>query len=344
MQENNELLKYPIFSLIIPIYNVSQYVRECIDSILNQSFQDFEIILVNDGSTDDSGEICQFYSENHENIKLFSQINKGTASARNVGIQNSKGKFIWFVDSDDLIKDNSLEFLIEIIKEHQEYDIISFNKLDFSKDETPIVFNQSKIQYNFFNNIEDYLLHFQNFPSSACLNIFKLDYIKNNNLYFQENIYFEDEMFNLKVYLYFSPKILVTNHQLYLYRRGIITSKTSLKENVVILKKIISKIELVKEIEKIKPNTSNALILKNKIKYYKEHILYFVEIYYLIKENSLDKFLKNEIKTYIKNVPLGKKKFKKSTLKKIAFNLNFDLFLFLIRLNRKLKNINYSFS
>lgn len=103
-------------SIIVPIYNVEEYLRNCIESILNQSFKNFELILVNDGSTDNSLNICREYEKNDKRIRVIDKKNGGVSSARNVGIDIAKGKYIAFVDPDDDIDFNMYEELIKTIK------------------------------------------------------------------------------------------------------------------------------------------------------------------------------------------------------------------------------------
>ena len=94
-----------VISIIIPVYNVEKWLNKCIDSILVQSYKNFEIILVNDGSTDKSGDICDKYSKEDNRIKVFHNKNKGLSYSRNFGVKNSNGKYVMFVDSDDFISD-----------------------------------------------------------------------------------------------------------------------------------------------------------------------------------------------------------------------------------------------
>ena len=101
-------------SVIVPVYNVQEYLPKCLDSLLKQNFGDYEIIVVNDGSTDDSMKICQSYAEVNEKIKLFSKCNGGLSSARNFGISKSLGEYIAFVDSDDYVAPNFLSSMYNI--------------------------------------------------------------------------------------------------------------------------------------------------------------------------------------------------------------------------------------
>lgn len=94
----------PFFSIIVPIYNVSKYLRRCLDSIINQSFKDFECLLIDDGSTDDSPMICKKYAERDERFQFFQKENGGVSTARNLGLKHAKGTWICFIDSDDYVE------------------------------------------------------------------------------------------------------------------------------------------------------------------------------------------------------------------------------------------------
>ena len=97
-------------SVIVPVYNVEQYVGECIESILSQSFYDIELILINDGSKDNSGSMCDEYAKKDNRIKVIHKKNEGVSIARNIGIKNASGKYIAFVDSDDLVGQRNIYY------------------------------------------------------------------------------------------------------------------------------------------------------------------------------------------------------------------------------------------
>ena len=107
----------PTVSIIVPVYNVEKYLRECLDSILNQTFKDYELILIDDGSKDKSGEICDEYAKRHNSITVVHQKNQGQAAARNSGVKISKADWIVFVDSDDVIHPDLLQFLYKAATE-----------------------------------------------------------------------------------------------------------------------------------------------------------------------------------------------------------------------------------
>lgn len=117
-------MEYPLISIIVPVYNVENYIDKCLQSILNQSYENLEVLLIDDGSVDHSGEICDDYARIDKRIRVFHQINKGVSSARNKGLELSAGKYIVFIDADDYVKPDYLEILYGDMEEYQ-VDIVS---------------------------------------------------------------------------------------------------------------------------------------------------------------------------------------------------------------------------
>ena len=108
---NYKMLEKELISIIVPIYNVEKYLRQCLDSILNQTYQNFECLLINDGSLDNSADICREYVSKDSRFKYFEKENGGVSSARNLGIECSRGEYITFIDSDDWVDYDYLEVL-----------------------------------------------------------------------------------------------------------------------------------------------------------------------------------------------------------------------------------------
>ena len=108
----------PLISVIIPVYNVEKYIKRCLDSVINQTYENLEIILVDDGTPDNSGVICDEYAKKDERIKVIHKENGGLSSARNAGLDIAKGEYISFIDSDDYISDNFIERLYENLSEN----------------------------------------------------------------------------------------------------------------------------------------------------------------------------------------------------------------------------------
>lgn len=127
-------MRNELISIIVPIYNVENYLRQCLDSILDQTYEHFECLLINDGSPDNSADICKEYVDKDARFHYFEKANGGLASARNLGIKQSKGQFITFIDSNDWIELDYLEVLYSKIKEYNtDFVISSYNKFDMDE-------------------------------------------------------------------------------------------------------------------------------------------------------------------------------------------------------------------
>lgn len=204
-------------SIIIPIYNAESFLAECIESCLklNKTLNDFEIILVNDGSTDKSLSICNYYKNKYPNIKVLSQENQKQGAARNNGLNFAEGEYIWFVDSDDLIQ---TEGFLKLVKELKKgvYDILCFNgkeiseKGNFLKDFNRFGKHSINCKFSLISSKSNY--------HSCCpLYLIKKSFLKKNNLRFLPNIFFEDTEFLIRVFDS-APKIIKFDDSLYTIR------------------------------------------------------------------------------------------------------------------------------
>lgn len=208
----------PKISVIVPVYNVGDYLEKCINSIINQSFDKFEIILVDDGSNDNSGLICDEYSKKDKRIKVIHKENGGVSSARNCGIDNSSGEYIIFVDSDDYIENNQLELLYETIR-YNDYDLVYFGyEMEFiNKNKVLKVRCKNEIYHSNKEFLKDYEYFRKNYIFGYVWNkMFKSDVIKSNNIYFENNIFPEDLFFTFEV-IKKCNKIKSLNYSLYNY-------------------------------------------------------------------------------------------------------------------------------
>lgn len=197
-----------LLSIIIPVFNTELYLEECLESILNQGLNSYEILIINDGSTDSSKDIILEYTDRYPFIKYFEQENSGQGTARNVGIDNSIGKYIYFMDSDDFLAQGKLkEMLTNIIE--LDYELLFFEGESFlheNPDKLITDFNyKKKNNYGQFDTGEELLVAFSmnnELIISPCLYITKASVIKNNKLYFPEKIKHEDEFFTVTLLLY----------------------------------------------------------------------------------------------------------------------------------------------
>lgn len=142
-----------MISIIVPVYKVERYLHQCINSLLNQTYKDIEILLIDDGSPDECGDICDYYSRNDSRIKVFHTENKGLSSARNLGIQEAKGEYIGFVDSDDWVEPDMYRILLKELKE---------NNAEISA---------CAIRREYVNDKEDYNVHKGHYVNTEAIRI-----------------------------------------------------------------------------------------------------------------------------------------------------------------------------
>lgn len=213
----------PKFSIIISVYNVKNYVKETLDSVINQTLSDIEIICINDGSTDNSGEILNEYAKKDSRIKIIDQENQGLASSRNNALKIATGEYFLCVDSDDYIRKDSLELLYNKAKKCN-LDMLSFSGTNFD-DKTrkdlgnpywefqylPTHFNTDNFTYKYCTSF------ITEMAVSSCLTTYRLDFIKKNRIEFPAGLCFEDNVFFCKA-LMNAKSCGILNEKLY-YRR-----------------------------------------------------------------------------------------------------------------------------
>ena len=197
-------------SIIIPIYNVEKYLQECIESVLQQSLQDIEIICVNDGSTDNSGVILEKFAETDKRILVINQENKGVSAARNTGLRCAKGKYIYFLDSDDYLAPDALELLSSDM-DARNLDLLLFNAKVFGEKGVEEKRVQGDISY--FKRMHEYPLIYKGedlmrmlwenreYIATVFLQMVRRDFLNKHDIRFYENIIHEDEPYTFKVML-----------------------------------------------------------------------------------------------------------------------------------------------
>lgn len=212
-------MKKVTVSVIVPVFNAEDFLERCLNSMVEQTLKDYEIILVNDGSTDKSGEICEKYKNKYSNVSVLHKKNGGGASeARNFGISYAKGEFICFVDNDDMLPNNyTLERMYQkatsidadlIIGRKELYNFILSDK-DYSQNFGEAIAGKDFLVYLLKNNI---------YQGTVWSNLYKKALIVNNECFFTKGLINEDEEFFIKI-LYFAQKIGVL--EVDCYKRGI---------------------------------------------------------------------------------------------------------------------------
>ncbi|MFD0047950.1 glycosyltransferase [Actinomycetes bacterium NPDC127524] len=249
-------MESPLISVIIPVYNVGKYISECLESVLNQTYKSIEMIVIDDGSTDQSLDIVKSFAEKYSNIKVLTQCNSGQSVARNKGIECARGKYIYFLDSDDYILENTFETLIGVM-EQKNLDFIHFGARPFI-DGIDIDLNEnlydvqksfeSRKVYDRQSLLQDIIKAFR---ASPCLYIVKKEILINHNLRFTPNLLHEDELFTIEVILnvtssMYDPKLYYQRR----YRENSVMTSTSvdkLKKSFNSYCVIIEQLNILKE-------------------------------------------------------------------------------------------------
>lgn len=194
----------PLVSVVIPVYNVDQYINECVESVLNQTYSNYEVILVDDGSTDTSGALCDDYAEKYDCISTVHQENRGLSGARNTGLLSANGEYIYFLDSDDYIENHTLQLLVDTAQ-YEKADVVFFDGyVFFDNYEEDVDVNKyvRKKPYLPMNGRQMLLqlLKQDEFRTAVPLMLIKKEYILTNHLSFKEGIIHEDELFTFLLY------------------------------------------------------------------------------------------------------------------------------------------------
>ena len=239
-------------SVIVPVYNTEKYLRECLDSIVNQTFEDIEIICINDGSTDNSLDILKEYEKSDKRLSVVCQPNSGLSITRNHGIKLARGDYIYFIDSDDYLELTALEELYGISNENN-LDILIFKLINFDDGTTNKYTSEyyEMEQFKYLNgkvfNYADVGEDALNFAVSAPGKFYKMELIQ--NMEFPQNLIFEDNLFFAKAMLKANRVSFYDKHLYYRrIRNDSITTTNTIRfaDSIIIINKII---ELSKEFD-----------------------------------------------------------------------------------------------
>lgn len=203
-------------SVIIPVYNVEKYLDKCVQSVINQTYKNLEIILVDDGSTDTSGVLCGEYAKWDERIKVIHKSNGGLSQARNKGLDMATGEYIFFLDSDDFLALNTFEKLMRVLKEEQA-DIVACLEKRFTTED---VFGEKKGEMLYFTQeemLQGTFTQNKNYFIISCAKLYKASLF--NGVRFKEGVIHEDEFICHKIYAQ-TEKVAVLQEELYFYREN----------------------------------------------------------------------------------------------------------------------------
>ncbi|MCL2858737.1 MAG: glycosyltransferase, partial [Streptococcaceae bacterium] len=208
-------------SVIIPVYNAEKYLRECLKSLLNQTLSDIEIILSNDGSTDGSIPSIQDLIDSNAHIKLLENINQGAAIARNKGLEIAQGKYISFVDADDIVKPDFLKELFQAC-EKDDLDLVcgSFEAIHGDGRQNLMPRNKEVLELGVSNGAELFKLQIQlhNYIPMIWAYLYRREFLLENNLYLTRNTIHEDEEFSPRVWVLAKKARVIENYNYIYYR------------------------------------------------------------------------------------------------------------------------------
>ncbi len=288
-EDNNEVK----VSVILPVYNVGKYLRQSLDSLINQTLKDIEIICVNDGSTDDSYEILEEYKQKDSRIKVIHKTNKGTGAARNDGLRIATGECIGFVDPDDWVKPNMFERLYALLKE-ENLDIAMCMPDGYDEKNgvnTPFPYF---VDANFENIPTDRIFNWRdlspfNYPMCVWNKLYKKELFDKNNIDFAEGLDFEDHKVIFGSLLT-AEKIKFIKEKLYVYRFN--REGSVLTDNN---RRLIDHIEIFNIVENLMKDTNTYNLLRNDFLVYKIHnLLYY---YSMIKDEFKQEYYNNMVQS-----------------------------------------------
>lgn len=207
-----------LVSVIVPMYNAEKYIERCIESILSQTYKSWELIIVNDGSTDTSGVICKMYADNNQNIHYYERSNEGVSAARNYGLEQAKGKYIVFVDSDDWVSLEYLECMCDGYLLSKDISLVMVGH-QFVTDGYcfPSILIKEKFRIidsgEAINNIYDN----KSYSGYLWNKMFRVDIIKNENLRFDQHVKICEDMLFCLQYMLCVQKVACSTTSLYAY-------------------------------------------------------------------------------------------------------------------------------
>lgn len=202
------LMKKPLVSIIVPVYNREKIIKNCIDSLQNQSYENFEIIIVNDGSSDQTYDVCTKLCNEDQRIRLIHKENGGVSSARNLGIKEAQGEYIMFLDSDDFYEKDTVKKMVEYVDEDT-LCICGFLEVNNKKSKVYIYADEPVTIYKskYYFDMDRKRLFY-----SVCNKLYSRKKLLEFNLFFDEEVHYtEDFIFNLNYYQHMQKVILINN-------------------------------------------------------------------------------------------------------------------------------------
>lgn len=261
--------EHPILSVIVPVYNTGKYLREALDSVIMQDFQNLEVIVINDGSTDNSAEILEEYEKRLDCIHVFHRKNSGLSSTRNFGLKQARGRYIYFFDSDDRVVDGALKNLVSLIKKTNS-DIIGFSGRDIDQQGNYLSDRRAFQKLNMREPLEGQVMLAQMINSGSyspivSMYIYKHAFLEINDFKFADGFIHEDEYFTIRA-LSLAKKAVSISEILFEHRirEGSIMSRANKLENAKGWALAVSQMLSFLSDEKLQPRTKRIILQRAK--------------------------------------------------------------------------------
>ncbi len=282
----------PRISIIVPVYNVETYLSQCIESVLSQTMQDFELILVDDGSTDNCPQICDFYAKKYKQIQVIHQENGNIGKARNAGLAVASGQYILFLDSDDWLEPFTCEIMYRKIEETN-VDLVLTGETCYIDDKKK--YTKGWRDFGNKKGIEKYTdSNFINYFTPAWEKLYRKSFLDKHGLKFIEKCFYEDNSWGCFMILWAEKIAFVKNCYFYRQRSSSVTGKIDAK--------ILDWFKDFKYFQKISDRTTTD---KNKLKWcYFWYLLNFYNYYHRLTDKQLIKSFSYELKKGLAGCPL----------------------------------------
>lgn len=295
------MIQKVLLSIIVPVYNVESFLNRCVQSLLQQEYKDIEIILVDDGSLDSSGNLCDAYAEKYSHIRVIHQKNGGLGAARNTGVSAAKGDYIAFVDSDDWVKPDMFVKLMREAIAHPETEMVKCGYCETKGDnqEKAILFSGDRYQQ--ISEKENLCRYYsKGAPWVVAWNtVYRQDLAK--KVKFPAGLYHEDNYASF-FYLYFSRKCIVVNEPLYCYWQN---PESIMRDKVKIGKRNRDKLEVMKRLLDYVSGQNQS---KSSLMYKKIAKLWAKAYFHLIRDDkSIRNISQRELATVCRNLDWRRK-------------------------------------
>lgn len=288
-----------LISVIIPVYNAEKYLEYCVESVILQTFSDYEILLIDDGSTDNSSKLCDSLSEQHEKIRVIHKENGGASSARNVGITEAKGRYIHFIDSDDFLPNENI-YAVLGTSLLSNADIVFSRRIRYNEDLTECTAIQPEylhmglfegdVLYNVIKN--DYELTL----TCPVNKLFRTEFLQNNKLFFKDGLLHEEDEWLPRVIVN-TKRVYFDNHIIYGVRQCASGSFSSTNDDNSLYKRTKSKLFTVKTgIDYMGKTITDNDTLKSVTGYYWSYMINAIVGIGSIKDNNLKRASLEEVK------------------------------------------------